>query len=138
MNPFYRDNEKKVQWVGREDWTFTRQFAVEASVLYENRVEWVCEGIDTVATEFLNEAVVGRTENVSRPNILFLFTDQHRASSAGCYGRTDARTPNIDRLAESSVLFEQAYCQHPICTASRRSLFTGKYPGRPGVPGAAG
>lgn len=68
-----------------------------------------------------------------RPNILFIFSDQHRAMSTGCYGRTDAQTPNIDRLAESSVLFEQAYCQYPICTASRQSMLTGRLPGRSGT-----
>jgi beta-mannosidase len=65
-DPFYRDNEKKVQWVGREDWTFSRRFAVDDAILDEARVELVCEGIDTIATVFINEAVVGKTENMHR------------------------------------------------------------------------
>lgn len=65
-DPFYRDNEKKAQWVGREDWTFSRRFAVDDAILDEARVELVCEGIDTVARVFINEAVVGRTENMHR------------------------------------------------------------------------
>jgi Arylsulfatase A and related enzymes len=67
------------------------------------------------------------------PNILFIITDQHRAISTGCYGPTDARTPNIDRLAEESARFHRAYCQYPICGASRQSLLTGRYPGRNGT-----
>lgn len=65
-DPFYRDNEKKAQWVGREDWTFSRRFVADDAILDEARVELVCEGIDTIATVFLNETVVGRTENMHR------------------------------------------------------------------------
>lgn len=67
------------------------------------------------------------------PNILFILSDQHRALSTGAYGRTDARTPCIDKLAGQSILFEQAYCQYPICVASRQSLLTGQYPGNNGT-----
>ena len=65
-DPFYRDNEKKAQWVGREDWTFSRRFTVDDAILDEARVELVCEGIDTIATVFINEAVVGKTGNMHR------------------------------------------------------------------------
>ncbi len=73
------------------------------------------------------------TSPAERPNVLLIMTDQHRAASTGCYGPTDARTPNIDALAGQSVLFEHAYCQYPICAASRQSLLTGRYPGRHGL-----
>ena len=65
-DPFYRDNEKKVQWVGREDWTFSRSFEVDAEILKQTSVELVCEGIDTIATVFINETAVGTTENMHR------------------------------------------------------------------------
>jgi beta-mannosidase len=65
-DPFYRDNEKKVQWVGREDWTFSRSFEVDAEILCQSSVELVCEGIDTIATVFINETAVGTTENMHR------------------------------------------------------------------------
>ena len=65
-DPFFRDNEKKVQWVGWEDRTFSRQFEVDASLLSEACVELVCEGIDTMATISINGIVVGKTENMHR------------------------------------------------------------------------
>ena len=65
-DPFYRDNEKKVQWVGREDWTFSRSFEVDGEILCLSSVELVCEGIDTIATVFINETAVGKTENMHR------------------------------------------------------------------------
>lgn len=61
-------------------------------------------------------------------NVLWICTDQQRGDTLGCYGNPYIRTPNLDRLAESGVLFEQAYCQNPTCTPSRASFLTGRYP----------
>ncbi|MDQ3929051.1 MAG: sulfatase-like hydrolase/transferase [Chloroflexota bacterium] len=63
-----------------------------------------------------------------RPNILWICTDQQRFDTLGCYGNPFVRTPNIDRLAESGVLFDHCYCQSPVCTPSRVSFLTGRYP----------
>jgi arylsulfatase len=65
---------------------------------------------------------------VSRPNILWICTDQQRWDTLGCYGNDRVATPRIDGLAASSTLFEGAYCQSPICTPSRGSFLTGRYP----------
>ncbi len=62
------------------------------------------------------------------PNILWICTDQQRFDTLGCYGNPWVTTPNIDRLAASGVLFEHAYCQNPLCTPSRASFLTGRYP----------
>ena len=64
----------------------------------------------------------------SRPNILWICTDQQRVDTLGCYGNTMVTTPNIDRLAANGIRFERAYCQSPICTPSRASFLTGRYP----------
>ncbi|MDA7873875.1 sulfatase-like hydrolase/transferase [Rhodopirellula sp.] len=54
----------------------------------------------------------------------------------GCLGgHPQASTPNIDRLAQQSVLFEQAYCSAPLCSPSRTSIMTGLRPSTPGVYG---
>jgi len=65
---------------------------------------------------------------MTRPNILWICTDQQRFDTLGCYGNTYVRTPNIDRLAEGGTLFESCFCQNPLCTPSRASFLTGRYP----------
>ncbi len=62
-----------------------------------------------------------------RPNILFILSDQHNASFMGCAGNETVNTPNLDALALQGVLFENAYCQNPLCVPSRASLLTGRY-----------
>lgn len=63
-----------------------------------------------------------------RPNILFILSDQHSQKIAGCYGDLLSPTPNIDRIAARGVTFDNAYCASPICTPSRMSLLTGRWP----------
>ncbi|MCB9151239.1 MAG: sulfatase-like hydrolase/transferase [Caldilineaceae bacterium] len=63
-----------------------------------------------------------------RPNILWICTDQQRFDTLGCAGNSFVQTPHIDRLAQQGVRFEHAYCQSPICTPSRASFLTGRYP----------
>lgn len=65
---------------------------------------------------------------MKQPNVLWICTDQQRYDSLGCYGNPFVHTPHIDRLAERGVLFEQAYCQSPVCSPSRASFLTGRYP----------
>jgi arylsulfatase len=61
-------------------------------------------------------------------NVLWICTDQQRFDTLGCYGNEYVSTPNLDKLAEKGVLFENAYCQNPTCTPSRASFLTGRYP----------
>ena len=61
-------------------------------------------------------------------NVVVIVTDDHALKVTGSYGNSIIRTPNIDRLAEEGVMFTRAYCNSPICSASRQSMLTGKYP----------
>lgn len=63
----------------------------------------------------------------SSPNVLFIVIDDLRPE-LGCYGSEAIQTPYIDRLASQGSLFENAYCQVPVCGASRASFMTGLYP----------
>jgi choline-sulfatase len=59
--------------------------------------------------------------------------DDHAAYVTGAYGNTRVRTSAIDALAAGGIRFERAYCNSPVCTASRQSFFTGRYPRTIGV-----
>lgn len=66
-------------------------------------------------------------------NVLFIISDDLATHAVGCYGNDEIRTPNIDRLADSGVRFEHAYANSPMCTPSRATIMTGKYPHAVGV-----
>lgn len=68
-----------------------------------------------------------------KPNVLWICADDLAAYPLGCYGDKLAKTPNIDTLAKSGVRFDGAYCNSPVCTASRQSFLTGRYPRSLGV-----
>ena len=63
-----------------------------------------------------------------RPNVIILFADQHNKDVLGFEGHPDVITPNLDKLAKESVVFDRAYCVTGICAPSRSSLMTGLYP----------
>lgn len=64
----------------------------------------------------------------SRPNILWLCTDQQRYDTIHALGNPYIDTPNLDRLCRQGVAFLHNYCQNPICTPSRASFLSGRYP----------
>src|SRR5262249_9106565 len=69
-------------------------------------------------------------EASSKPNILFLLTDDMGYGDPGCYGGTFVPTPNIDRLAKEGTRFTQFYVASPVCSPSRTGFLTGNYPAR--------
>ena len=66
-------------------------------------------------------------------NVLFIVSDDLKASVLGCYGDKVCKTPNIDRLAREGVVFERAYCQGTVCAPSRRSFMYSRYVDTRGV-----
>ena len=65
-DPFYRDNEQKLQWIGKTDWEYRTTFDVSPAMLARRHVELVFEGLDTYATVFLNERPVLEADNMFR------------------------------------------------------------------------
>ena len=62
------------------------------------------------------------------PNLLFIYTDEQSYRTMAAYGNERIETPNLNRLAAESVVFERAYVTQPVCTPSRSSILTGLYP----------
>src|SRR5690606_33183354 len=71
---------------------------------------------------------------VSKPNFVFFITDDIGWADLGCYGNPDVRTPNIDRLANKGLKFENVYLTTSSCSPSRCSIITGRYPHNTGAP----
>jgi arylsulfatase A len=69
-----------------------------------------------------------------RPNIVFIMVDDLGAECVGCYGGQSYNTPNLDKLAQSGIRFDNAYCT-PLCTPTRVEVMTGQYPVHNGWPG---
>ena len=71
--------------------------------------------------------LMGAQSGTKRPNILFIFTDDHAQQSISAYGSKINVTPNIDRIAQEGVLFKNNTCCNSICGPSRAAILTGKH-----------
>jgi len=71
--------------------------------------------------------------NNARPNIITIMTDDQGYADLGCMGSAEVKTPHFDALAASGARFESFYSNSPVCSPSRASLLTGRYPGYAGV-----
>ncbi len=63
----------------------------------------------------------------TRPNIVFIFADDHAAHAMSCYGSRINKTPNLDRIATAGMLFHNCFCTNSICGPSRAVVLTGKH-----------
>lgn len=72
-----------------------------------------------------------------RPNVIIIYTDDQGWADVNIYGSKDLYTPNMDALARSGVRFMNFYAAAPICSPSRASLLTGRYPQRAGLAAMA-
>ncbi len=74
--------------------------------------------------------VCGADDYRNRPNVLFILVDDLGWTDLGCFGSSFYDTPNIDRLAASGMKFTNAYASCPVCSPTRASILTGRYPQR--------
>ncbi|SNR43662.1 Arylsulfatase A [Lutibacter agarilyticus] len=87
----------------------------------------------TLFTFSCKEKEVLEKNNKKPPNILILFSDQHNKKVTGYEGHPDVQTPNLDKLASESFVFDRAYCTTGICAPARSSFLTGIYPRTLGI-----
>lgn len=87
----------------------------QAIVLWLGVAGIVCVGIRRCAAE------------QTRPNILFVFSDDHATRAISAYGSGINQTPNLDRLAKEGALFHNSFCANSICGPSRACILTGKH-----------
>jgi arylsulfatase A-like enzyme len=80
-----------------------------------------------VAASFLLATRVFAAAPDSRPNVLFIFSDDHAAHAMSCYGSRINKTPNLDRIAAGGMLFHNCFCTNSVCGPSRAVVLTGKY-----------
>ena len=82
-------------------------------------------GIAGLVLALIGPALAAADPPRERPNLLFLFTDDHAVSAMSCYGSKLVETPELDRLAQEGMLFENAFCGNSICAPSRATILTG-------------
>jgi len=97
-----------------------------------NRREFIKTGIGVSLIGSTGLYAIGRRKS-KRPNILWIMMDDGRADAVGCYGKSWAKTPNMNRIAGQGVRFAIAIVQNPVCVPSRKSMKSGHYPHTFGV-----
>ncbi len=94
----------------------------------------------TGASFFLSGlAIAGQTgtsPKTQQPNVVLIFIDDMGYGDLSCFGATQYKTPNIDRIASQGIRFTNFYAAQAVCSASRAGLMTGCYPNRVGISGA--
>ena len=83
----------------------------------------------------INITAYGQDLTNSKPNVLLILVDDLGYGDLSCMGAEDLETPNIDGIIEGGMQFNQFYANCPVCSPSRASLLTGRYPDLVGVPG---
>ncbi len=81
----------------------------------------------TLATAEMAHANTNKNAKIKKPNILFIFSDDHAIKSISAYGNSLNQTPNIDRIANEGAIFQNNFCANSICAPSRACILTGKH-----------
>ncbi|MDG2381883.1 MAG: sulfatase [Pirellulaceae bacterium] len=92
-----------------------------------------CHGLILIAGLVSLNAATNAWGEPNRTNFVFFLVDDLGWKDLGCYGSTFYETPNIDRLSASGMQFTNAYAACPVCSPTRGSIMTGKYPQRLGI-----
>ncbi len=89
--------------------------------------------LSLICVTLLSLGFASRLTAGEKPNVVLIVLDDYGWKDSGCYGSTYYKTPNVDRLAKQGVRFTDFYAACPVCSPTRASILTGKYPQRYGV-----
>ncbi len=92
------------------------------------RRQFLQAGAATIATPALLRSATAAGSSRRKPNLLFLWTDEQRADTMAAYGNRRIHAPNLNRLADQSTVFRNAYVTQPVCTPNRAAVMTGLWP----------
>ncbi len=81
-----------------------------------------------MAPTFLARRADAANQRPAKPNLLFIMTDEQRFDTLAAYGNKNIHAPNLNKLADRSVVFQRAYVTQPVCTPSRSAMMTGLWP----------
>jgi len=81
-DPYYRVNEKNLQWIGEKDWEYKTDFVVDASTLQKDNVNLVFKGLDTYADVYLNDSLILKTDNMHREWVVDCKTLLHNGNNS--------------------------------------------------------
>ena len=85
------------------------------------------------ASLLLSGSAAKAQQTGKRPNIIFIMTDDHGSQAMSCYGSKINKTPNLDRIANQGIRFNNCFCTNSICAPSRAVILTGKYSHKNGL-----
>ena len=93
------------------------------------------EALGTIPASAALLSRCGRSATTDRPNILFVMTDDQTAEQMSCAGNQILQTPNMDRIANEGIRFQNAFCTNSLCAPGRGSILTGCYSSVHGIRG---
>ena len=95
------------------------------------------DGVVLLSDMTVHPGAYGKEEQAmaeaTRPNVIFILSDDQGIWSLGCYGNREIRTPNLDRLAAQGMRFRNFFVATPVCSPSRATFFTGRICSQHGV-----
>ncbi|HXH99960.1 MAG TPA: sulfatase [Sphingobacteriaceae bacterium] len=86
-----------------------------------------------ISSFILFGGLTASSQNLKKPNIIYILADDLGYTELGCYGNTFNETPHLDRLASEGIRFTNFYAAAPVCSPSRAALITGQHPARVGI-----
>lgn len=108
-----------------------REFLVDSKSLGRHILLAFCGLLSLGGTEYLPLGSIAKASD--RPNVVFILADDLGVHQLGCYGSDFYETPNVDQLAAEGMRFTNAYAACHVCSPTRASIMTGKYPARLGI-----